>query len=102
MSKDNVIEFPYGRIRNPLVDYGNTPMDVACQILEAAIMRSIELGYKPTDYEGGTSDYGVMLNLFCATIYRAEGNEHFMHEMLDEISVILAEMKSEMKKDDHS
>lgn len=101
MSKDNVIEFPYGRIRNPLVDHGHTQMDYACEILEAAIIRAVELGYTPTSYDGGVEDYGVMLNIIYATLSRAKGEEHFFHEMLDEVSSVLAEMKSEMKDDNH-
>lgn len=101
MSKDNVIEFPYDKIRNPLVERGNTQMDTACLILEAAIIKSVELGYTPTSYDNGVSDYGVILNLLCATICRADGDEHFMHEMMDEISKTLSEIKDRMK-DDHN
>jgi hypothetical protein len=99
MSEDNVVEFPYHRISNPLADGDNpsvpTRMDLACDILEAAVIVAIEHGYSPKDYEGGTEDYGILLNLVYATLTRAEGEYHFLHEMMDEVSDTLASIKDE-------
>ena len=102
MSKDNVVEFPYHKISNPLADDGNDPsrMEVACDILEAAVMVAIDHGYSPKTYEGGTGDYGIMLNLVYATLCRAEGEDHFLHEMMDDVSETLASIKDGL--DDHS
>lgn len=100
MSKDNVIQFPFGEIRNPIVDPGEpTEMEVASAILESALYTLIEHGYSPKNDPKMQEDFGLVLNILYAILYRANGKEHFLLPTLDEISEILREIKEELEND---
>lgn len=102
MSEDNVIPFPVGEIRNPLVDPGQPDeMDVASDALYGILVSFIENGYDPRNDPKMQEDLGLVLNILYAIVYRAEGKNHFMHEALDEMSDILREIKSELENDNH-
>ena len=101
MASDNVVNFPLDKIKNPIADAHQARMDEATDILYGIIIGLVEKGYVPTENEGMIGDLGVVLNILYATICRAEGEEHFLHEMLDEVSHALSEMKKEMKENDH-
>ena len=101
MESDNVVNFPFEKIRNPIADAHKARMNEATDILYGIIIGLVEKGYVPTEHEGMVGDLGVVLNILYATICRAEGEEHFLHEMLDEVSEILSEMKKELKENDH-
>ena len=102
MSKDNVIQFPFGEIRNPIVDPGEpTEMDIASDILEQAIVILIDYGYSIKKNPKLQEDLGLMLNLLYAIVARANGKEHFLHTTLDEMSSVLREIKEELENDNH-
>jgi len=94
MSKDNVIQFPFGEIRNPIVDPGEpTEMDIASDALEALLVSLIDNGYSPKHDSKLQEDLGLILNLLYAIIARAHGKEHFLQGIIDELSSTLSEIK---------
>ena len=102
MSDDNVIPFPVGEIRNPLVDPGSpSEMDMASDALYGALVSLIDNGFDPKNDPKMQEDLGLVLNILYAIICRAEGKEHFMHDALDEMSEILRELKKELENDNH-
>jgi hypothetical protein len=102
MSDDNVIPFPVGEIRNPLVDPGKpTHMDIASDVLYEALIVLINHGMDPKHDERLQRDMGVILNLMYAISARAAGEEHFLDDLLDEVSSTLIELKSELDNDNH-
>lgn len=97
--KDNIIQFPSGEIRNPLVDPGlPTTLDVAGECLEQILIELMEYGYEPTS-PAMRKDLGVILNMLYASIARAEGKKHFLHEVLDEMHDVILDIKSEVEND---
>ena len=97
--KDNIIQFPSGEIRNPLVDPGlPTTLDVASECLEQILVELMEYGYEPSD-TGMKKDLGVILNLLYSAIARADGNDHFFHGILDEMHDVILDIKSEVEND---
>lgn len=102
MNDDNVIPFPFGEIRNPLVDPAEpTEMDIASDIVEQAIIIFMEAGYDVKNNRKLVEDLGLMLNLFYAITARANGKEHFLHDALDDMSSVLREIKEELENDNH-
>lgn len=102
MSKDNVIPFPFGEIRNPLVDPAEpSELDIASDIMEQAIIVLIDAGFDVKNNRKMVEDLGLMLNLFYAITARANGKEHFLHETLDDISSVLHTIKEELENDNH-
>ena len=102
MNDDNVIPFPFGEIRNPLVDPAEpTEMDIASDIVEQAIIIFMEAGYDVKNNRKLVEDLGLILNLFYAIVARANGKEHFLHDALDDMSSVLREIKEELENDNH-
>lgn len=103
MTKDNVVEFPFDRIKNPIAaeDPHLDRMDMATEVMHDIIVSLVELGYNPIEDPKMISDLGVVLNIIYATMSRAHGEEHFFHEMLDEIAEILSEMKEKLRDYDN-
>jgi hypothetical protein len=102
MSDDNVIPFPVGEIRNPLVDPGApSEMDIASDALYSVLVSLIDNGFDPRNDPKMQEDLGLVLNILYAIISRAEGKKHFMHDALDEMSNILSELKKELENDNH-
>ena len=99
----NIVEFPYDKIKNPLENTVDEDLsDIAGDMVEAALEVAISYGYSPTMYEGGIPDYGVVLNVFYATLARANGREHFMHPILEEVAGLLEEIKAKIKEQNDS
>jgi len=102
MNDDNVIQFPFGEIRNPLVDPGPpSHMDVASDALHEILVTFLNCGYNPKHDDRLHRDFGVMLNVLYAVSCRAAGEEHFLDDLLDEVSSVLIEIKSELENDNH-
>ena len=102
MSNDNVIQFPYGEIRNPLVDPGRPDeMEVASDALYNILVSLIDNGYDPQNDPKMREDLGLILNILYAVVCRAECTKHFLHDTMDEMSEILYEIKSELENDNH-
>ena len=102
MNDDNVIPFPFGEIRNPIVDPADpTELDLSSDILEQAIIILLEAGYEVKNNRKLVEDLGLMLNLFYAVVARANGKEHFLHDALDNMSDILREIKEELDNDNY-
>ena len=50
MNKDNIIQFPYGEIRNPIMDPNpNDKMDIAGECIQEILMTLSEYGYTAKD-----------------------------------------------------
>jgi len=102
MSEDNIIQFPVGEIRNPLVDPGvPTEIDIASDMVEAMLEVLIDAGYHPRGDDQFQRDLGLILNLLYAIIARVHGKPHFLHSIIDELSLTLREIKEELEKDNH-
>lgn len=100
MNNDNVIPFPFGEIRNPLVDPGTpTEMDIASDALYEVLVILIDAGYNVKDNPKLQEDLGLILNLLYAILIRTKGQEHFLHMIMDELSEILREIKEELEND---
>jgi hypothetical protein len=102
MSEDNIIQFPFGEIRNPLVDPGlPTEVDIASDMLEAMLNVLIDAEYHPRADTQLQQDLGLILNLLYAIMARVHGKEHFLHGVIDELSLTLSEIKEELENDNH-
>ena len=102
MNDDNVIQFPFGEIRNPIVDPAEpTEMDIASDILEQVILTFLDYGYSIKNNPKLQEDLGLMLNMCYSIVARANGKHHFLHDTLDELSTILREIKEELENDNH-
>ena len=100
MSKDNVVQFPYGEIRNPLIDPGpklDHEMDVAKECVTAVINTLNDYQYYIDSMEDPLfDDLGIVLNIIHAALLRKEGQDHLMIEMMDEITRTIKSMKEEL------
>lgn len=102
MNKDNVVQFPFGEIRNPIVDPGTpSEMDIASECLEAMLVVLLDSGYNIKGNPKLQQDLGLVLNILYAIISRVHEKPHFMHDTLDEISLVLNELKEELENDNH-
>ena len=100
MNDDNIIQFPFGEIRNPIVDPAPpTEMDIASDALEAVLVCLIDRGYSLREDQQLQEDLGLVLNLLYAIIARAHGQPHFLHDVIDELSNTLREIKEELEND---
>lgn len=91
----NILEFPVGRISNPLagkLDVADHEKEVANRLMRAVIQELAEYGYDASDPEV-FRDLGVILNMMYAMLRRTDGMEHFLHEDMEELGNAFLEMK---------
>lgn len=94
MAKDNVVQFPYGNIRNPIAKGEDEYIDLVARYCMTEVVRVLtEEGMMITLDNKLGHDLGVVLNMLTATISREYNKEHFLHEPLDEICNVIKEMK---------
>ena len=81
----DVVEFPYGEIRNPIDDDNRDPvLDHTQEIIYSTVAHMAELGYDVSN-EKMQKDMGVITNLMVGVLMRDFNRQHFMHEVLDEL-----------------
>ena len=90
----NVVEFPYGKISNPLATPLEFEKEVSHEVLKAIISVYAEYGYNVKDEEM-FRDIAVLSNLVYATTRRASDMEHFLHEHMDSLADTFLRLKSE-------
>tara|TARA_B110000285_G_scaffold57860_2_gene66133 strand:+ start:812 stop:1126 length:315 start_codon:yes stop_codon:yes gene_type:complete len=100
MNKDNVIQFPFGEIRNPLVDPGpaindvaDHEMDLAASCLQDVMLTLIEHGYDVHANEAFFTDMGCILNMIYATLIRRTNPDYPFVEVLDIVHKMIMELK---------
>jgi hypothetical protein len=98
MAKDNVVEFPFDRISNPLA--GKDPvyqldheLDVTREVMTAIIQTLQEYQYYASKDAKIFEDLGIIFNLVYAMLLRYDNEHHDWHEMMDEITRVTLEMK---------
>jgi len=88
-----VVEFPYGEISNPLDDDNkDVVLEHVEDIIHLAVDHMSTIGYDIKDEKFGT-DLGVIANLLFASLKRQYGEDHMLHDVLDEIHNELSEIR---------
>ena len=93
---DNVIQFPRTRAANTNTRRKLEAMEVsrvhyesiASDAIEALAIVLSDNGYKILD-KHLIKDFGVLLNMVVAMLYRIDGEAHFLQEPMDEIHDVL-------------
>lgn len=96
-TKSNVIQFPYGEIRNPLIDPGpaaNEEMDLAGECMQEIVILLSEYGFNAKDDEVFYKDMGCVLNLIYAALVRTTHPDYPFVEVLDVIHEMIMEAKA--------
>ena len=94
MNKDNIIQFPYGEIRNPIIDPNpNDKMDIAGECIQQILMTLSEYGYSAKDDKTFYKDMGCLLNMIYATLIRRTNPDYPFVEVLDIVHKMIMELK---------
>ena len=95
MNKDNIIQFPFGEISNPLARDPkplDVEMDIAAECLQDIMLTLIEYGYNVQD-DVFFTDMGCILNMIYATIIRRNNPDYPFVEVLDIVHKMIIELK---------
>jgi hypothetical protein len=97
MSKDNVVQFPAGNIRNPIAAGEDDNIDLMtryCMSEIISVLAEQDIYINSID-DKLAEDLGVVLNLLNASVGRYYGKKHFLHETMDELCNVIKELKRE-------
>lgn len=96
MNKDNIIQFPYGEIRNPILDPNpNDKMDIAGECIQEILITLSEYGYSAKDDKIFHKDMGCLLNMIYAMLAREDHPDYPFVEILDVIHEMIMETKND-------
>lgn len=96
MAKDNVVEFPYANIRNPIAKGEDGHIDLVAQYCMTEVLSVLKEEGITIDYGDKIfDDLGVVLNMLTATLNRHYGKPHFLHGSLDELCNVIKEVKKQ-------
>jgi hypothetical protein len=97
---DNIIPFPYGEIRNPIIEpRRDDEMDMAGECIQDILMTLSEYGYNPKFDPAFFRDMGCILNLIYGALVRNENPNYPFVEILDIIHEMIMETRN--KNDDN-
>ena len=96
MNKDNIIPFPYGEIRNPIIDpRPDDEMDLAGDCIQQILLTLSEYGFNAKNDEQLYKDLGCILNMIYATLIRESNPKYPFVEVMDIIHEMIMEARND-------
>ena len=96
MAKDNVVQFPYGKISNPVSQGGDEFIadishEIMIEVINVLTDHEIMIDQNDKIFE----DLGLVMNMMYAAIGRYYDKPHILHEIMDTTSDMMKEIKAE-------
>lgn len=100
MSKNNVIKFP-GIKQNKHLNKHNEmhaamdDLEEYIQYMTDMIIEQLVLDGYSVDTDQMVGDLTVVINMLCGSLSRVEGIPHFTHDILDQLSLFMADLEDD-------